>query len=113
MPENRLLLEPEEQEEIEAFFRRRGELQQELYKESTLPPAEARKASYRSAYSILWQEYGCCYYYCKALMLGVNFDGYAEEIFQIYELVDEINPDFTVIAPTVPPAAAAPASANA
>ena len=46
-------------------------------------------------------------------MLGVNFDGYAEEIFQIYELVDEINPDFTVIAPTVPPAAAAPADANA
>ena len=106
-------LQPEEQEEIEAYFRRRGELQQEFYKESTLPPIEARKTSYRSAYSILWQEYGCCYYYCKALMLGINFDGYAEEIFQIYELVDEINPDFTVIAPAIPPAAAAPASANA
>ena len=106
-------LEPEEQEEIEAYFRRRGELQQEFYKESTLPPAEARKVSYRSAYNILWQEYGCCYYYCKALMLGLNFDGYAEEIFQIYELVDEINPDFTIIAPAIPPAAAAPAAANA
>ena len=46
-------------------------------------------------------------------MLGINFDGYAEEIFQIYELVDEINPDFTIIAPAIPPAAAAPASANA
>lgn len=102
-------LQPEEDVAMEEYFRRRGELQREYYRElvHTLHPADAKNEAYRRAYRDLWDEYSCCFYYCKALSLGLNFEQYADEVFQIYELVDEINPDFTFLAH------AAPAAANA
>ena len=68
---------------IPEYFHRR----QELYKEMLLNEGGDTKAAWKKTYTVLWAEYGCCFYRCHWLEInGIS----TEEIDHIIMLVTEI-----------------------
>lgn len=80
-------------EEAQAFFDRRAELIEQntegLRMAVNLTAKEKRKQAWSDAYKVLWKEYGCCYYSCKAFY----FTAIAEQgtLAEMYELTREIS----------------------
>ena len=86
------------------YFKRRSEIFAEEYKwnlEKGIPPEEvrtqeqkqawAKKHAWQDTYKTLWEEYGCCYYYCKCFTLGAFGDGAShDELLEICELSHEL-----------------------
>lgn len=92
----RTKVEEEDKEDMQHFFNRRWELVKEnltKYVKQGLPQKAAKNEAWSAAYKILWQDYSCCYYYCKDFMLTAFTDDDEETLYAIYELVEEIIAD--------------------
>lgn len=69
---------PEDDEEMQRFFARRGEL------------LDKEKLSWKETMSRLWREFQCCYYSCKGFFLNAIDQTAQECLYEIYELTQEI-----------------------
>lgn len=92
---NRKIREPiEEIDEVEmqSYFERRSELFKDHYifhLEREEKPGAARKAAWKETYADLWNEFNCCFYYCKYFTLS-KYSYNDVDVREIYELVTEI-----------------------
>ncbi|MBQ1632946.1 MAG: hypothetical protein II049_09015, partial [Clostridia bacterium] len=88
---------PDNREVVWDYYNRRSEIFAEEYKE-ILPLAlsrgetsqKARNEAWSATYKRLWQEFDCCYYYCKCFVLGAFTDQYTEELWEVYELSQQL-----------------------
>lgn len=81
------------------YYERRRELYKVNYKsflDSGSSTAEAKRQAWNRTFNELWDEFRCCFYYCKNTVLSA-FSYNDIDVFEIYELAQEI-------APTTPPA---------
>lgn len=69
---------PKDDEEMQRFFARRGEL------------LDKEKLSWKETMSLLWHEFQCCYYSCKGFFLNAIDQTTQECLYEIYELTQEI-----------------------
>ena len=88
---------PGEQNELWDYYERRREIFAEEYKEALIgtrfrgePPAAARKEAWGETYKRLWQEFECCYYYCKCFTLSAFSEEYGADLCEVYELAQEL-----------------------
>lgn len=85
--------EPEDQEEIQAYYQRRATINAELYQEALSkgdPPRVAKEKAWADTYKALWEEFHCCYYYCKCFTLNALSEDYQQELWEVYELSQEL-----------------------
>lgn len=80
-----------DREETSQYYDRRSELVQKYTMENLLAgmgKEEARKNAWKTAYCALWDEFHCCYYYCKSFL----FSSFSNKgmMLDVYELAREI-----------------------
>ena len=88
---------PGEPNKLLDYYERRRKIFAEEYAASLVgisfrgePPAAARKEAWKETYKRLWQEYGCCYYYCKCFTLSAFSEEYGADLCEVYELAQEL-----------------------
>ena len=80
-----------QREETAAYYARRAELVRCNAIDNMLAGMgfqEAYKTAWNQAYTILWDELHCCYYYCKTFLLTAFSEN--DPLLEIYELAREI-----------------------
>ena len=84
---------PAEPAEAQEYFKRRSVLLDELtletvQKNKKLSYEAARKEAWKDVYPILWNEFNCCYYFCKKFrFFAFNENG---SLFELFELIQDI-----------------------
>lgn len=92
---HRKMIEESDEENMEKkreYFKRRAILFKDYYESLVAEGTtkrEAKKEAWDQTYKALWAEYDCCYYYCKRFMLSA-FSNNGVDVFEIYELSQEI-----------------------
>lgn len=88
---------PGEPNDMWDYYDRRSEIFAEEYELALMgtrfrgePPAAARKEAWGETYKRLWQEFECCYYYCKCFTLSAFSEEYGADLQEMYELAQEI-----------------------
>ena len=82
----------EEKETMDQFIQRRRELLAKYRKECVeagMLPKDVNNRAGEKAYVDLWEEFGCCYYWCKNLTLSA-FSSKGIDVHEVYELISEI-----------------------
>ena len=82
-----------DQEEIRAYFQRRATIYDVLYQEALSKgdlPRVAKENAWADTYKALWAEFHCCYYYCKCFTLNALSEDYQQELWEVYELSQEL-----------------------
>ena len=78
-------------DETREYYDRRTELVRKYTIDNILSgmgKEEARKNAWTAAYCSLWDEFHCCYYYCKSFLFSAFSD--KDIMFDVYELAKEI-----------------------
>ena len=95
--DKRKIRSPATEKEYEEYEIRRRELMRRLEEfamdamrqDPQLPYKEAVKIAWKELYSILWDEFNCCYYCCKTFQFTMwNDQG---DLVEVYELIREIS----------------------
>ena len=88
---------PGEPNDMWDYYDRRSEIFAEEYELALMgtrfrgePPAAAIKEAWGETYKRLWQEFECCYYYCKCFTLSAFSEEYGADLQEVYELAQEI-----------------------
>lgn len=77
---------------MEEYYKKRQMLVEQLNKgniEKGMTADAAKKAAWDETYKVLWDSYGCCYYWCKNLVLSA-FSEKGIDVREVYELISEI-----------------------
>lgn len=85
--------EERDRDEIWTYYQRRRTISAELYQEALSkgdPPRVAKRKAYEDTYKALWAEFHCCYYYCKCFTLNALSEDYQQELWEVYELSQEL-----------------------